>query len=203
MQTKRTSGEETLNEVNDVMAQVDDLRMESLENARELQQLKHDELVLEAKRLENKYGPSHAMTNKAILTIAYSERLQAAFDLQIELTKKKTDEFNPTSWRVQGFVTDANYTPVANAIVSLSTPQQDSRNNRFFNSTDNLGLYSITIAGENLAEFKDTRVFLNVVTNNQNYFPESETPVEPVAGVIDIVNITLNYSNETQTDPLK
>jgi len=179
-----------LQTVNEATEQLDDIRVESLETVLSLKQDMSVEMKLEMERLVSKYGKGHSRVTFMQERVDSNEFAIQTLKIQSNLSRIKTDQFDPSWWRVQGFVSNEDGTPMKNQVVSLTGgTRSKSAANLGSSLTDETGFYTITIKEKLPATKSLERVFLQVSDKSKRNKFTYQKPLAITPGMIDIEDI--------------
>lgn len=178
--------------VNDATDQLDDVRAESLETILRLKQDMSEQMKIEMERLINKYGKGHSRISFMQERLDSHEFTIQTLKIQSSLSRVKTDQFDPAWWRIQGFVSSEDGTPLENRIVSLTGGSRGKTLSGLGSSpTDENGFYVITLKEKLPATKAVERLFLQVTDKSKKSKFTYEKPIEIIPGMIDMEDIVV------------
>lgn len=166
MASRISTTDQFVNNTQNAINQLDTNRSEQLEFTNKLLALKDKAQQKEKERLTKKYGADHPEVKRIEARLAYNHDLFPAVEANISQSQIPTEPFSVTTWRVYGFVFDANRNPVEKITVLLLDEKGQPIRTLPYACSDSKGYYAITLTKDQLPDSK-TALFLGVTLPGQ------------------------------------
>ena len=180
---------EILVRTDEAFESLEKLRINGLENARDIQQIHQDALIRERARLFEKYGTAdHPRIGKIDAYIAFNQEFLPAQEAQIEMVKTEIPKFGADTWRIHGMVLDGDGNPVEKLTVALYDTKGKWVRELGAGKTNEKGYYLIDVVqreGGGLEKFRDQALFLTLTEENGRLFCQMSEPLHIAIGMID------------------
>jgi hypothetical protein len=192
MVSNNLNTDQFVKKTDDALTQLDGVRTEQMQLAKDLLATKDKFQQKERERLIRKYGIEHPEVKKIEARLAFNQQLFPAVDANIDQSAINTEPFSLTTWRVYGFVYDSKGNPLEKITVLLTNPDQQPLPALPYACTNPKGYYAITLTREQIAD-KKTGLLLAVTTStNQPPIIVSKEPILPNLGKMEFRDIILN-----------
>ena len=192
MENRSVSGEETLRYVDDTIDGLETERLEGFERALKFQMINQVMLESEIKRLTKKKGKGHIVVQELKSDLAFKKDMINVLELQINLTRSFNQPFDEDSWQLQGMVTrENNNDPLPGVVVSIAVEKGEQKSSQWTSTTDESGVYSISIDKKDLTKLKGMKLALFVTDRNKKIIYRDNKTFIATAGVIDLENIVV------------
>jgi len=191
MASRISTTDQFVNNTQHAIDQLDTNRSEQLEFTNKLLALKDKAQQKEKERLTKKYGADHPEVKRIEARLAFNQDLFPAVAANISQSNTRVEPFPVTTWRVYGFVFDANGNPVEKITVLLLDEKQQPIRTLPYSCTDSKGYYAITLTKEQLPDNK-TALLLGVTLPGQKKpVVASKEPLFANVGVMNYREIVL------------
>jgi len=193
MATRTNPKDDTISAIGNAMQFFDDNNLAELNMLKTFLQLKDRHLTAQKEFLAKKYGNDFEGIGPIDARLTFDAELSKALDAEVALSAINIPPFDKNSWRVQGFIYDANQKEIAQVMVTLvqsekREPIKDSPSA----VSDKNGFYAITLNGEQIKALKGVTVSLAVMTADQKLQVITESQLVPKIAKIDFFEIVLN-----------
>lgn len=186
-----TTTDQFVTATQDAFNQLDVHRSEQLAFTNKLLALKDKAQQKEKERLTKKYGADHPEVKRIEARLAFNQELFPAVEANIKQSNIPTEPFVITTWRVYGFVYDANGRPLEKITVLFLDEKEQPIRTLPYACTDSNGYYAITLTKEQLPDPK-TALLLGVTLPSQKKpVVASKEPLYATAGLMVYREIVL------------
>ena len=195
MQRENPDDKEILNHIDSSVTQLDEQRLQELNNLRQLQEIKNEVYKLERSRLVNKYGEDHPRVQKADLRLSYNKKMIPGLDKEIERAKTKNEPLPNNAWRVHGRVFNKPSDPALGVTVYLSDEKKNWIRELGNTCTNEAGYYSLTVDEKLIGRVEKRPLFLSVSDKSQQKLYQDPDPLFAFKGLIDYRDVYLNVES--------
>lgn len=180
-----------LNTIDDSVTQLDEQRLQELNNLKQIQGVRNEVFRLERERLKNKWGEDHPRVQKASIRLDYHQEQIKGLEESIQRAEVKKEPLPNNAWRVHGRVFDKDNTPVKSHTVYLTPDQQQANRNLPYACTDDRGYFSITLEENQIVMRENSQLYISISNVNKQVVYIAPEPLTPRKGMIDYLHICI------------
>ncbi|MBK8488073.1 MAG: carboxypeptidase regulatory-like domain-containing protein [Bacteroidetes bacterium] len=192
MKSTKRNDKEISGDVIQLISQLDEQRLVELNNLEQVQKIKNEVLILEQKRLINKYGKDSPRIQKISSRLAYNKSMFVALDIEKQRASIETEPLPNNAWRIHGRVFDQKNNPVNGITIFLTDEKQNWIRELGNVCTSETGYYSITVDDKLIDSLKGTALYISVSDKNQQIIYRDKKSFIATKGLIDYRDIYMD-----------
>ncbi|MBK6730917.1 MAG: hypothetical protein IPG60_08095 [Bacteroidetes bacterium] len=192
MKSTKRNDKEISGDVIQLISQLDEQRLVELNNLEQVQKIKNEVLILEQKRLINKYGKDSPRIQKISSRLAYNKSMFVALDIEKQRASIETEPLPNNAWRIHGKVYDQKNNPVNGMTIFLTDNKLNWLRELGSVCTSETGYYSITVDEKLIDSLKGTALYIGVSDKNQQNIYQDKNSFIATKGLIDYRDIYMD-----------
>jgi hypothetical protein len=191
MAKDRIADTKALDQIANGITKLDEQRLTELNNLKQLQEIKHEVINREAKRLAAKYGSDHPRVQKLEGRSNYNLSMFPALDREIDKASSKTEPLPLNAWRLHGKVIGEKQQPMPEITVFFADANKNWIREFGDSCSDQTGYYSLTIKEELIERAQKEKLYLSASNKNKEVVYHELNKDTPTKGIIDYRDICL------------
>ncbi len=178
--------------------QLDQQRVGELTSEKQLQEIKHEVISLEAARLAAKHGENAPRVTNLISRSNYNASMFPGLDKAIDQAATKTEPLPLNAWRLNGKVMTKKMQPVPDITVLFSDEKGNDLKELGSAVSDPSGNYSITIAENLIERAQKTTLYISAFNKNGQVLSRELNTSTPTKSIIDYLDLYVDETRPTK-----